>query len=136
MRRVPELVRSRGYTITLGHELSVEVERATGRASEPDPDLSPRALRDLIKSATECYNPDSLDGSDFYELRSVSAPVFNADGEVAFTLILWGPPGRVNRATVDEYAHELLKSTAAATAEIGGLAPASAVLGYVCSGLR
>ena len=132
MRRVPELVRSRGYTITLGHELSAEVERAIGRASEPDPDLSPRALRDLIKSATECYNPDSLDGSDFYELRSVSAPVFNADGEVAFTLILWGPPGRVNRATVDEYAHELLKSTATATAEIGGLAPASAVLGYVC----
>jgi hypothetical protein len=50
--------------------------------------------------------------------------VFNPDSEVAFTLILWGPPGRVNRATVDEYAHELLKSTAAATAEIGGLAPA------------
>ena len=123
MRRVPELVRSRGYAITLGHELSAELERATGRASEPDPDLSPRALRELIKSATECYNPDSLDGSDFYELRAVSAPVFNAAGEVAFTLTLWGPPGRVSRAAVDEYAHELLKSTAAATAEIGGLAP-------------
>lgn len=51
--------------------------------------------------------------------------MFNADSEVAFTLILWGPPGRVSRATVDEYTHELLKSTAAATAEIGGLAPAS-----------
>jgi DNA-binding IclR family transcriptional regulator len=54
--------------------------------------------------------------------------VFNADGEVAFTLTLWGPPGRVNRATVDEYAHELLKSTAAATAEIGGLASARSML--------
>lgn len=124
MRRVPDLVRSRGYTITLGHELSAELERATGRASGRDPDVSPRALRELIKSATECYNPDSLDGYDSYELRSVSAPVFNKDGEVAFTLTLWGPPGRVDRSTVDEYARELLKSTAAATAAIGGLPPA------------
>ena len=125
MRRVPDLVRSRGYTVTLGHEVSAELERATGRASERDPDLSTRALRELVKSATECYNPDSLDAYDFYELRSVSAPVFNQDGEVALTLTLWGPPGQVDRATVDEYAGELLRSTAAATAEICGLAPAS-----------
>ena len=51
--------------------------------------------------------------------------MFNVDSEVAVTRILWGPSGRISRATVDEYAHELLKSTAAATAEIGGLAPAS-----------
>jgi DNA-binding IclR family transcriptional regulator len=125
MRRVPEIVRSRGYTITLGHELSEELERATGRASDRDPDVSPRALRNLMKSATECYNPDSLEGYESYELRSVSAPVFDQNGDVALTVTLWGPPGRgVDRATVDEYARELLKSTATATAEIGGRAPA------------
>jgi flavin reductase (DIM6/NTAB) family NADH-FMN oxidoreductase RutF len=126
MRRAPDLVRSRGFNIILGHELSAEIERAaSAHASERDPDVSPRTLRELIKSATAFYNPESLDDYPCYELRAVSAPVFNKNGEVAFTLTLWGPPGRVDRATVDEYARELLKSTAAATAAIGGAAPAS-----------
>ena len=124
--RVPELVRERGYTITLGHEQSSELERATGRRNEGDPELSPRALSDLMRSAAERYNPENLDEHDSYELRCLSAPVFNSEGEVAFTLTLWGPPGSIDRATVDAYAAALLESTATATAALGGRVPVNA----------
>lgn len=59
---IPELVRERGYALTLPHT----------RAS----------------SGWHGYNPSELDGDQ--RIESITAPVFGRDGEVAFALTIWG----------------------------------------------
>ncbi|WP_300683525.1 flavin reductase [Nocardioides sp.] len=116
---VPDLVRQRGYAIALGHSESSSLERTSTLLHAGE--ASPEALREAIVRVADGYNRDQVD--ETVELRSLSAPVFDAAGNVAFTLTVWGPPGSVPAATVSEYADALLAATAAATSAIGGVAP-------------
>jgi hypothetical protein len=49
--------------------------------------------------------------------------VFGADGRVVLSLTLWGPPGTVPRAEIDELAQRLIGTAAAATTAVGGVFP-------------
>jgi hypothetical protein len=122
-RRVPDRVRNRGHAVTFGLEKSAHLEAIATRLSNGDPDVSQETLREVIMTVGSCYNPESYDGLDSIELRSLSAPVFRGDGKVAFTLTLWGPPGHIGRAELEEYTTRLGIAAAAATASINGLQP-------------
>lgn len=97
-RRIPDRVRDRGVAVSL-------VPRPTA-AEAAGPGTGTGAS----------YNPESLDGLENCGLRSVSAPVFDAQGQVAFTITLWGSPDRsTDRSTVEEYIHRLREASQAAT---------------------
>ena len=118
VEHVPDLVRSRGYSVALGHGSGAELEELSARFHAGDGAVSRATLLDAIARAVSDYNPGSH-GEDV-ELRFLSAPVFAADGRVAFTLTLWGPPGTVGPAGVAERIDALLAATAVATESVGG----------------
>jgi flavin reductase (DIM6/NTAB) family NADH-FMN oxidoreductase RutF/DNA-binding IclR family transcriptional regulator len=119
-KRVPDRVRERGYAITLGHELVAHLESVATRFRDGDSSVTPETLRQAIKAAAACYNPADIDSQETYELRSMSAPVFQDDGQLALMLTVWGPPGTVTRGELDDYAAGLLDTAAAATEAIHG----------------
>ena len=91
-RKVPEWVRARGYAITIGHDRPAELEALSTRIAARDPEVSPLALRDVIRDLASCYNPERLIEDGSYDLRS-RLRSSSADGEVAFSAHMWGPPG-------------------------------------------
>lgn len=120
-RDVLARVRQRGYAVTLGHAAGARLEAVTTRLQSGDPTLTAGILRATIEEVASCYNPEM--DQEFYELRSLSAPVFNADSHVAYALAIWGPPGRISLATFDDYVRGLLSAARSATAAIDGVAP-------------
>lgn len=121
--RMPDLLRSRGYGITFGHGLNAELERVSVEIAEDRPGASSERLRELTIAVSAGYNPEVLWSRESFELRSVTAPVFDVTGAVAFTLTMWGPPGEVAKREVERFIEGVLGCAAAATASIGGRAP-------------
>lgn len=119
LRRVPDIVLDRGYAIALGHSELSNLERTSSLLHERAPEISAQTLRDAMARVTDGYNPDEITG-DAMELRSLSAPVFGADGKVAFTLTLWGPAEPVAPHVITRYADALLAAAADAGQAIGG----------------
>lgn len=121
-RAMLDRVRERGCAVAVGHRLSEQLELTSTLHNEGDPSVSRAALREAVRKVAECYNPAELPMEDC-ELRSVSSPVFNADGQVAFTLTTWGRPGTITPAETQEYMARTREAAARATAAIGGQAP-------------
>ncbi|MGO4383417.1 flavin reductase [Specibacter sp. RAF43] len=82
-------VRDRGYSVTFGHAQSNELEKVVAGAQVG---MSASVLED----AARLYNPASFDSIDPRDLRSISAPVFGPEGDVAFNLTLWNEPAAIN----------------------------------------
>ncbi|HET7139763.1 MAG TPA: flavin reductase [Arthrobacter sp.] len=122
-RQALDRVRSRGYSIALGHNRGERLESLSTRLNLRDPDVSAEILQRGIREVSEGYNIGTLSATDEHELRSLSAPVFGADGRVVLSLTLWGPPGNVSAAEIDQLAQKLIGTAAAATAAVGGTAP-------------
>lgn len=77
------------------------------------------AFSELIPKMS--YDPPVLDSETYQAVRQVSAPVFDADGSVAFALTAFGF-GRP-RQGMEALTKGLLEIAATATARIGGRAP-------------
>lgn len=122
-RSAPERIRARGYSIALGHTRGERLESLSTRMNLRDPAVSAETLHRGIREVSDAYNTGTLSDTEEHELRSLSAPVFGADGRVVFTLTLWGPPGTVPRAEIDELAQRLIGTAAAATTAVGGVFP-------------
>lgn len=110
-------IRERGYALGLGHEKSALWERASvsahaGREAEQN-------LRFRIADARADYNPSWIpDGDGGIEFRFAQAPVFDAAGNIAFALTMWGPPGEVERSTLEAWTRALCGGTEAAAAAL------------------
>ena len=114
LRRVPALVRQRGYAVAVGHREGAHLESVATRINAGDPAASPEDLREAFFSALPGYNwPDDPDGA--VELRSLSAPVFGPDGRIAYMLTLWGTPGLTTPAEVRRRAAALVTAAAEAS---------------------
>jgi flavin reductase (DIM6/NTAB) family NADH-FMN oxidoreductase RutF/DNA-binding IclR family transcriptional regulator len=120
LRRVPDLVRERGYAIAIGHQVGAHLETVATRINARDPHVSPAALREAFFRALEGYNQPEEPESDV-ELRSLSAPVFGPDDRIAYMLTLWGRPNRTSPAEIRDQVAALLDTAAAATSAIAGL---------------
>lgn len=126
-RAMLDRVRDRGCAVALGHRLSEQLELTTAQLNDGDPTVSAETLRDAVTQVSECYNPVDLPDTEA-ELRSVSAPVFNREGQVAFTLTTWGRPGNISAEEVDTYMRRTRHAAQLATQAIGGRSPAVAAL--------
>lgn len=115
---MPERVRARGYAVALGHREVEHLERTWTRLNDGDSSVSMKSFRAELKLVSRRFNPEDIDDLERYELRSLAAPVFDPDGEVAFTLTAWGPPGDISRSEFDSYVEQLLKTCAAASEAI------------------
>jgi flavin reductase (DIM6/NTAB) family NADH-FMN oxidoreductase RutF/DNA-binding IclR family transcriptional regulator len=122
-RQVIERVRARGYGITLGHRKSAALERAASRGGPSDPRADSEILRSAIRDLADGYNPAFLDPGELHEFHSMSAPVFDREGTIAFQLNIWGPRDRVPVARIEEYAQALTETARTATDAIGGRVP-------------
>lgn len=114
-RGVPEIVRSRGLSVTFDHEPNERLETVAAQLHHGVPGVDARSLREAIRNVAGSYNPDTLEFEGTRELRSMAAPVFGADGNVAFALTLWGPQRAIDQVTFDAYRSTLLAAAARST---------------------
>lgn len=116
LRKVPDLVRERGYAVALGHQVGAHLELVATRINAGDPEVPSSSMREAFFEALDGYN--QLEEPDDVELRSLSAPVFGADGRVAYMLTMWGRWERVTSDEVRERVDALCATAAAATQAI------------------
>lgn len=116
LRRVPDLVRERGFAVALGHQAGAHLELVATRINAGDPDVSTTSMRDAFFKALDHYN--QLGDPDDVELRSLSAPVFDANGRVAYMLTMWGRGSRVTSDELRGRADALCATAAAASSAI------------------
>jgi flavin reductase (DIM6/NTAB) family NADH-FMN oxidoreductase RutF len=119
-----ERVRQRGWSLGLGNEEHRELEATLARtlATPVDP-VGKQAARGLVDRLLGKYEPGDLDPGQGYDVRNLTAPVFDANGQVVLTLTVYGLPTQSTSADVDRYSTHLLAATHAATEAIGGVRP-------------
>jgi flavin reductase (DIM6/NTAB) family NADH-FMN oxidoreductase RutF/DNA-binding IclR family transcriptional regulator len=108
-----ERARCRGWSLSLGDAAHSELERALGRYS--DGDRSPETqseIRRLADSVTDRFEPARVASDERYDVRLISAPVIDADGEVVLLLTLWGLPTGLSGHQITEYATQLCAAAA------------------------
>ncbi|MCZ4590174.1 flavin reductase family protein [Rhodococcus opacus] len=113
VRGVPDLVRGRGYAVALGHQDGAHLELVATKINAGDPNVPTSSMQEAFFRAMDGYN--QLEEPDDVELRSLSAPVFDTDGEVAFMLTMWGRWERETSADVRVRAEALCSTASAAT---------------------
>lgn len=116
LRRVPDLVRERGYAVALGHKVGAHLELVATRINAGDPNVPTSSMKEAFFDALDGYN--QLEEPDDVELRSLSAPVFNAAGQVAYMLTMWGRWERVTSSEVQVRVEALCATAEAATRAI------------------
>lgn len=107
LTEIPARIRERGYGISLGHEPAARMELLGTRWRDRDPDVSEDDLGRAIVGLTDAFNPDTIDETARYELRTVAAPVFTPDGRLAFVMNVWGPMEPVTGRDIDEIGRAL-----------------------------
>ncbi|WP_448625010.1 flavin reductase [Geodermatophilus sp. URMC 64] len=124
LRTQLERVRQRGWSLGLGNEEHRVLEAAVARtpAAPVDPNAK-RAARGLVDRLAGKYEPGDLEPGESYDVRNLTAPVFDANGQVVLTLTVYGLPPQSTREDVDRYSTHLLAATDAATEAIGGVRP-------------
>jgi flavin reductase (DIM6/NTAB) family NADH-FMN oxidoreductase RutF/DNA-binding IclR family transcriptional regulator len=113
-------IRSRGCAVGFGHEVSLKWERAAFLTSIGDAEVTEKELRKLLADAAGAYNPATLKSGKRYEFHFAQAPVFDASGNVALGVTIWGPEGEVSCGTVEAISGRLIQAAAGATQNIGG----------------
>ncbi|MGJ9423601.1 flavin reductase [Aeromicrobium sp. CF3.5] len=113
LREVPDLVRDRGYAVALGHKVGAHLELVATRINAGDPEVPTSSMKEAFFEALDGYN--QLEEPDDVELRSLSAPVFDVTGQVAYMLTMWGRWERVTSDEVCVRAEALCATAAAAT---------------------
>ncbi|WP_311208409.1 MULTISPECIES: flavin reductase [unclassified Aeromicrobium] len=116
LSKVPDLVRERGYAVALGHQVGAHLELVATQINAGDPEVPQSSMRDAFFAALDGYN--QLDDPHDVELRSLSAPVFDSTGSVAYMLTMWGRWERVTASEVGERVKALCATAAAATQTI------------------
>lgn len=114
-------IRRRGYALGLGHEHSLEWERAAYCKSIGDARITTAELRRRIAASLDHYNPPPLDGVAAHEFHFAQAPIFDAKGEVSLALTLWGPLDTMQADQVRAWSARLLDIASQASLRIGVL---------------
>lgn len=119
-RAALRLVRERGYSLGLLSPAQRDFASALEAMAASGPDAQWPSLFGLIPQLS--YDPPSLENGTLDLVRQITAPVFDADGNVTLALTIFGfgtPDGGSARLI-----ELLLDAAAAATRRIGGVAPA------------
>ncbi len=119
-------VRRRGYSVTVTTRRQPELITALERLGG-DPGLEDaRRMRDeVIRSIGHSeYLASELKPKGRVRLTQVSAPVFDASGRVAASIMLLGPGHELAAAESMQWGERVLAAASAATRDIGGRLPA------------
>jgi DNA-binding IclR family transcriptional regulator len=123
-------VRRRGCSVALRGPAPSQASRSMRSARDmtdiaADPTASGRRRRQRLAEALvrSGYLAATLDPSRSYPVAQISAPVFDARGDVALALMVAGPPYELSVAEIDALATELREAAAEVTARIRGVAP-------------
>ena len=118
-----ERLRARGYQVALRSPVQDELTRTF--ASAIDDAVDPQRLEALFASlGPELYQPERLDAEEDYDVDFLAAPIFDADGRVAFAMSLNADRGRLPGAELLRLAAELTRLCLDVTREHGGAFPA------------
>jgi flavin reductase (DIM6/NTAB) family NADH-FMN oxidoreductase RutF len=116
-------VRSRGWSLSLAHELHTKLEDAIGRYSEGDRASLAQVQRLGAELAHRFEPVQDLNPATNYDIRLVSVPAFGPDGSVALTLTLWGLPQPSTGADAHRYLDVLRAAAGSVTEALGGRGP-------------
>lgn len=111
-------VRESGYAFGVGHGTGGAIELASASANVPASPEERRRLARVISEASGSFNLADVRREEQYELHSMTAPVFDADGECVFSLTVWGPRGTVPGADVLAIADKLTRAAESCTADL------------------
>lgn len=116
-RTALEAVRRRGCSLSLDGPARQRLETALGG---DEPGAVVEAVHDLVR---EKYFLLDLDEGTDYELSFLAAPVFGPDGRVVLAVTVYDLPPTSSAADVEALIRQVLATTAAITAAIGGVEP-------------
>lgn len=120
-------VRARGWSLVLRSDEQVRFERAVAELDVRNPTAT---AADAVTEATRAlslagYEPATLRPDDAYDVRVLSAPVFDTDGRPVLLLSLYQAPRGVSGAALGRMCERLVAAAVAATERIGGRLPAA-----------
>lgn len=115
---VLDKVRSQGYAIAFGHAAHHQIKEAAVDWGKRDPSTRVELL-DRLKFFDLTYNHQPHT-SGSVELRLITAPVYDAAGNLAFGLTLWGPPRMLTQDELHHYIDVTLDSAARCTRILQG----------------
>jgi flavin reductase (DIM6/NTAB) family NADH-FMN oxidoreductase RutF/DNA-binding IclR family transcriptional regulator len=112
------LVRTRGYSVGLINEAQRTFATVLDQLAEDPEAMSHEDLHGLIQDLA--YDPVELTPEAKSEIRSITVPVFRADGTVALAFSLYGFPKPSSSGGIDEYIEACTTAARLATARLGG----------------
>lgn len=122
------IVRQRGWSLAVGDDAHEELQKAiVRRHAVRDAAENEFLVLKRILALSDQYDPPSCDARADADIQLLSAPIFDAEGNVVITFSLWGLPPGVRPDTVTPFTEPLLRLAAQATSDIGGNAPARPV---------
>lgn len=110
-RHTLALTRKRGYQVTLRAPNSLEIaslmaEMASGRHI---PDHKEELVRLVNSLDREMSQPETIVPDEFYDIILIASPIFDQNGEAAFSLCLGGFAEKLTGATITDYADRLAR---------------------------
>lgn len=124
-RAMVDRVRARGWSISMGSRPQIAFDRVLARWSDAPTEAHRQAVYDaaeLVGTANHELADAELTGDDL-DVRSVSAPVFGASGDVVLVLTLIGLPKPCDAQALERLRERLLVAAAVTTGELGGRPP-------------
>lgn len=108
-REVVDRVRERGWSLGLGDATHTEVELLLASAGDSTESNDVKArLRALSDQLASSYEPAEIVPDRLYDVRHISAPVFNASGDVVLTMTLFGFGHRLQAHEIARYRERLV----------------------------
>jgi len=128
-REALDAIRARGYVLEAAASSTNRLEDLLSFAGDDvteaqrdramfEPELLDRIAREL--ATQDDYLVAAIDPSRDYTIVTMSAPVFDADGNVPLLLSVWGFPSRVRGDDVDRIGRRLAAATTALSRAVTG----------------
>ncbi len=121
-KRRLETVRDRGYSVGLLNEAQRKFASALDQLAENPNALTPEELRAVMKELL--YDPAELNSENASAVRVIAAPVFDAEGNVAFAFTLSGFDKPHGESGIHGYIDRVVAAAREATEALGGRMPA------------
>jgi flavin reductase (DIM6/NTAB) family NADH-FMN oxidoreductase RutF/DNA-binding IclR family transcriptional regulator len=115
------VVRRRGYSVGLLNEAQREFASTMDRLAAEPGSISTEDLRGLIYDLA--YDPVELSAEVKNDIRIITAPVFDRDGDVALALSLYGFPNPARSGGIESFIGRVRQAAERATERLGGKVP-------------
>jgi DNA-binding IclR family transcriptional regulator len=124
-RDVLAVVRTRGFSVTLRNPVQRQLGEVVANLSAAPhaPVLRERMARLIADLGHKPYQLGPIDDALRYEVVLMSAPIFNAYGQVVYTISLLGFRAALTAAEIEEYAQKLVASSLLVTRKSNGRLP-------------